>query len=126
MDADLLCIKLEKISVMNFKDITLIVYIEECNMMAVDPLRFEKAWKAIHENSSNIYAFFSTSRPSLDVFIVSNKRHNRYEDIICSIFCTRQHYRVRKSMVEKFREPGEKVLVYHGHEILSDPFPDNS
>ena len=117
--------ELEKISTMDFKDSALIIHIEECSMVAYDQQRFERIWGAIHENMSNIYAVFSTSRPSSDIFTSQLKNTT---DMNISFVLSSEKDSVAvlgKSLVEKFQNPGEKVIIYHGQEIQSDPFSED-
>lgn len=127
VNPDLALDELEKLSVMNFTNQALVICIEECDMAAYNPVRFENAWGNLHKNNSNVYAFFSTSRPSSrDVFtpVVQNNTAMR---IVFNLSTTIDSMTVLgKSMAESFRERGEKVISYKDQEILSGPFSEDT
>lgn len=99
------------------------VHIEECDMAVQFPGSFEEAWEKIHKNK-NIYIIFSTSRPSSDVFTKSIKK-NSDMIIACNLSTAIDSKLVTgRSLVEKFKMPGEKVIIFKGKEILMAPFAE--
>ena len=106
------------------KDKTIIIHIEECDMMAqTDPEKIEKAWKKIQE-SKNIYIIFSTSRPSSDIFTPALKKHT---DMVISYHVPSEADSIRivdKPGAEKLAIPGEKIISVHGKQTKVEPLTD--
>lgn len=104
---------------------TIVIHIEECDMMALDSHRFEQAWLSIakHKDKNNMYIVFSTSRPSTDVF-TEIIRKNTDLKVVFTLSTERDSMTILgKSLAEKL-EPWQKILVYNNKEIVLNPFTD--
>lgn len=98
-----------------------VIHIEECDMMALDPVKFETAWQKIHE-AKNIYVVFSTSRPAQDVFTKMIKEHT---DMIisCQLSSKEDSDTVLGSPgAEKLILPGEKIISINGKQTRLAPY----
>lgn len=106
------------------RDKTIIIHIEECDMMMqTEPGKIEKAWKKIQE-SKNIYIIFSTSRPSSDVFTPALKKHT---DMVISYHVPSEDDSIRiidKPGAEKLAVPGEKIISLQGKQTQVGPLTD--
>ena len=103
---------------------TIFIHIEECDMICLNKKRFEKAWLNIAKNKekNNMYLVFSTSALRTDVF-TKIILENTDLKVICKVTSKEDSlFILGKSLAEKFKEPGEKVLVYNNREVLSLPF----
>jgi|SRR3989344_3304001 len=101
----------------------IVIHIEECDMIALDPIRFENAWVKIAKNKdkSNIFIVFSTSRPSADVF-TELVRDNTDLKVVFNLSSEIDSKTVLgKSLAEKI-EPWGKVLAYKNKEIVLNSF----
>jgi len=105
---------------------TIVIHIEECDMMALDSHRFEQAWLSIekHKDKNNMYIVFSTSRPSTDVF-TEIIRKNTDLKVVFNLSTERDSVTILgKSLAEKL-EPWKKVLAYNDNEIIINSFTDD-
>ena len=92
----------------------IVIHIEECDMVALEPIRFENAWLKIAENKdkSNIYLVFSTSRPSPDVFTKTILKNTDLKVVFNLSSIEDSMHVMGESLAENFTLPGEKVIVY--------------
>src|SRR3989344_2876527 len=105
---------------------TIVIHIEECDMMALDSHIFEQAWLSIekHKDKNNMYIVFSTSRPSTDVF-TEIIRKNTDLKVVFNLSTERDSVTILgKSLAEKL-EPWKKVLAYNDNEIIINSFTDD-
>lgn len=103
----------------------IVIHIEECDMIALDQIRFEKAWVKIARNKdkSNMYLIFSTSRPSIDIF-TKTIRDNTDLKVVFNVSSEYDSKNILgKSIAEKL-EPWKKVLAYDNKEIVINSFTD--
>ena len=104
----------------------IVIHIEECDMVAADPIRFEKAWLKIAENKdkSKMYLVFSTSRPSPDVLTKTILKNTDLKVVFNLASIQDSKHVIGESLAENFTLPGQKVLVFKGKKIICEGFTD--
>lgn len=103
---------------------SIVVQIEECNMVAKDPERFEKALFNIlrAKEKNNMYLIFSTSRPSKDVITQMMLDHADLKVVFKVSSMQDSNYLLGNNRAVAFTKPGERVLVYHHKQVVYQPF----
>lgn len=122
-DADKALKKFEELSKSEAQK-TLVIHIEEMNMLSVSTTRFEDALEKILEGKrGNIYIVFSTSRPSVDVLTPKIRR----------LVDLKVVFNLSSSVDSKFMlgddsattsliNPGQRILVFGDKKISCKPF----
>lgn len=103
---------------------TIVMHIEECDMVISDRKRFENAWEIIAKNKdkNNMYLVCSTSRPNPNTF-TDKIRLNTDLRVIFNLANIQDCQFI---LGEKFQgelvEPWKKILVFNEKKILIDSF----
>lgn len=106
-------------------DEALVILIEECDMMCIDPNTFEACWQKIHDPANNLYVIFSTSSPRKDVFTQTIK--NATDMVIaCKVSTVRDSNYVVASEKAFFLHTGMKVVFFPktSKTVILLPFAD--
>lgn len=104
---------------------TIIVHIEEANMVYMDRKNFEKGLDNIIYNNKNIIIVFSTSRANPEYL---NSWMDKY--INCKVIFKCFENGVSENilgndMAFNLKQPGERILAYNNKQIKCLPFSEN-
>lgn len=105
----------------------ILIHIEECDMVAKSPGRFEKAILNIlkYKDKNNMFLIFSTSRPSEDVVTQLLLQFCDLKVVFQVANTQDSQYLLGNESAAKLTLPGEKILAFYNKQIKSLPFTDS-
>ena len=103
---------------------TIIVHIEECDMVVNCQAQFERGLDNVLYNNKNIILIYSTSNVDIEDRL---DRHKKFVDMRVVFQVTYKEDSLRllgNEVASSFMNPGERILAFNGKQIKCVPFPE--